>query len=248
MILEICVDNLESFNTAVASGADRIELCSALSEGGLTPSYGFMEVALRSSVPTFMMVRPRGCDFLYSSDEIEMMLRDIYHIKQLNALGVVFGALDENANLNMDAMKALVKASGNMKMTLHRAIDQSQDAFETLDAIMSLGMHRVLTTGQKNNVVEGTQTLAKMKKFVGNKLAIMAGGGVKADTIENVIQQTRVDEIHASATTNRNSKMKFILADSKMGSDNNDNSGDDFKLNVVDPQIVRNLKNIAQRY
>ncbi len=242
MILEICVDNLESFNTAVANGADRIELCSALSEGGLTPSYGFMEVALRAPVPSFMMVRPRGCDFLYTHHEIEMMLRDIYHIKQIGATGVVFGALNENGEVHMEHMKALMKETKGMEATFHRGIDQTREPFEALDAIMSLGMNRVLTTGQKNNVVEGAETLSKMKEFAKGRVTIMAGGGVKPDIIEDVIRRSGVDEIHASATTNRNSNMKFVLNDSQMG------SGSDFQLNVVDAQTVRNLRRIADKF
>ena len=149
MKLEICVDNYESMITAAQNGADRIELCASLSEGGLTPPFSLIEAAMKLSIPVFVMIRPRSCDFLYSSEEIEMMHRDIYMAKSQGAPGVVFGVLTPNGEIDGLAMQSLIKEAAGMQITCHRAVDQVKDIYAAVDILADLGVHRVLTSGQE---------------------------------------------------------------------------------------------------
>jgi copper homeostasis protein len=233
--LEICVDNFESLATAATSGADRIELCASLSEGGLTPPYSFIEAALKISVPVFVMIRPRSCDFLYTSKEIEMMHRDIHIAKKLGAPGVVFGIITAGGEIDSTVMKSLVQAADGMQVTCHRAVDQVQDIYAAIDTLVSLGINRILTSGQAENPYDGMEILAKMVMHAQNRIMIMAAGVTPTD-VREIIQKTGVDEVHSAAATWRPSKMQYIKETAKMG------RGDDFSLNVVDGEIVQAIK------
>lgn len=235
MNLEICVDNYESFSTAIASGADRIELCSSLREGGLTPSYAFMESALKASVPVFMMVRPRSCDFLYAENEIEVMRRDIHAAKKLGAPGVVFGVLTADGQIDFPVMKSLVKEAAGMEVTCHRAFDQVRDVFEAVDSLVELGVKRILTSGQAENPYDGMETLQKVVSHARKRIMIMAAGVTPA-TAKEIALKTGVDEVHSAAAIFRNSGMTYVRCDAKMG------RGDDFTLNVVDGELVKGIK------
>jgi copper homeostasis protein len=233
--LEICIDNYESLNTAIRYGADRIELCASLREGGLTPPYSFIEAALQTSVPVFVMIRPRSCDFLYSSEEIEMMHRDIYNAKKLGAPGVVFGVLTSNGEIDAAAMASLMREAAGMQVTCHRAIDQVRDIYAAIDTLAHIGVSRILTTGQEETPYDGMDALTDMVKYAQRRIMIMAAG-VTPEDVHEIIQQTRVDEVHAAANTWRTSKMQYIKDTAKMG------HGDDFSLNVVDGNIVKAIK------
>lgn len=235
MLLEICVDNHESLLTAVENGADRIELCASLREGGLTPPLSLMEVAQRVSIPVFVMVRPRSCDFLYSSAEIEMMHRDIYHAQQLGFPGVVFGVLTEDGEVDATAMRSLIREAEGMAITFHRAIDQVRDVFGAMDTLMGLGVHRILSTGQVATVFEGMDVLREMVDFAQQRVKIMAAG-VRPHNVREIIEQTGADEVHSSASVWRPSAMTFIHANARMG------QGEDFSLKVTDGEMVRALK------
>jgi copper homeostasis protein len=235
MNLEICVDNYESFATAIKNGADRIELCSSLREGGLTPSYAFMEAALKVNTPVFMMIRPRSCDFLYTDDEVEVMCRDIHAAKKLGAPGVVFGVLTADGNINVSVMKALIKEASGMEVTCHRAFDQVRDVFEAVDSLVELGVKRILTSGQEENPYSGMDMLQKVVAYARKRVMVMAAG-VTPDTVREIVVKAGVDEVHSAASTSRKSGMTYIRSDAKMG------HGDDFYLNVVDGEIVRGIK------
>lgn len=235
MNLEICVDNYESFSTAVASGADRIELCSSLREGGLTPSYAFMEAALKASVPVFMMVRPRSCDFLYTGNEIEIMHRDIHAAKKLGAPGVVFGVLTADGQIDFPVMKSLVREAAGMNVTCHRAFDQARDVFEAVDALVELGVKRILTSGQAENPYDGMDMLHKVVSYARKRIMIMAAG-VTPVTVNEIALKTGVDEVHSAVVMSRSSGMTYVRSDAKMG------HGDDFALNVVDGEQVKGIK------
>ena len=235
MNLEICVDNYESFSTALKNGADRIELCSSLREGGLTPSYAFMEAALKVSQPVFMMIRPRSCDFLYTDHEIEIMHRDIHTAKKLGAPGVVFGVLTADGKINSPVMKSLVKEASGMDVTCHRAFDQVRDAFEALDSLIELGVKRILTSGQAENPYDGVDMLQKIVSHAQKRILIMAAGVTPA-TVKEIVIKAGVDEVHSAASMPRKSNMSYVKSDAQMG------HGEDFSMNVVNGELVREIK------
>lgn len=235
MKLEICVDNFEAMKTAMDNGADRIELCASLSEGGLTPPHSFIQAAVQLRPISYIMIRPRSCDFLYTSDEIEMMHQDIYRVKQLGGLGVVFGVLTADGEIDADAMRSLTNAAAGMAVTCHRAVDQVRDVFAAIDTLADLGVARILTTGQAENPYDGMDMLAKMVKHADGRIKIMAAA-VEPGNVREIVDKTGVHEVHAAALTQRRSKMKYVKDEAKMG------HGDDFTLGVVDGQFVRDLK------
>ena len=235
MKLEICIDNYESLTTAVKTGADRIELCASLKEGGLTPPYSFIEAAMKARVPVFVMIRPRSCDFLYTSKEIEMMHRDIHMAKKLGAPGVVFGVLNAEGEIDRTAMESLVREADGMEVTCHRAVDQVRDLYAAIDTLAELGVKRILTSGQEETPYEGIKTLKNMVHYAQNRILIMAAG-VNPQDVGEIITQTGVDEVHSAATGSRQTQMTFIKDEAKMG------DGEDFSLNIVDGEIVKAIK------
>lgn len=235
MQLEICIDNYESLSTAVSNGADRIELCASLSEGGLTPPCSFIEAAMKFSLPVFIMIRPRSCDFLYTSTEIEMMHRDIYNAKKLGAPGVVFGVLTADGKIDTTVMQSLVRTAAGMQVTCHRAVDQVREVFTAIDTLADLGVARILTSGQAENPYDGIESLSKMVAHAKKRIKIMAAG-VTPENVREIVQRTGVDEVHSAAAAWRSSKMKYIKETAKMG------HGDDFSLNIVNGEIVKSIK------
>lgn len=191
--LEICVDSIESAVVAAKSGATRLELCSALSEGGLTPSVGLFRAIMRLvSIPIFVLIRPRRGDFCYSDDEIQAMCDDISILKKEGAVGFVLGALTVNGSIDKPAMKRLISAarsdSGlehpkNVSLTFHRAIDMVPDPLSCVADIIELGMDRILSSGGKSTAYEGALVLKAMVKKAGDSCIIMAGAGITADNI-----------------------------------------------------------------
>lgn len=235
MKLEICVDNLESLVTAIENGADRIELCASLSEGGLTPPFAFIEAAMRMPVPVFVMIRPRSCDFLYTDGEIEMMHRNIHMAKKLGAPGIVLGVLTADGRIDATAMKSLVREAAGMDVTCHRAVDQVEDIYAAVDVLADLGVKRILTTGQEENPYHGMQVLKKVVDHARGRIMVMAAGVTPQD-VKEIIQVARVDEVHSAAATWRASAMRYVRSDAKMG------HGEDFSLGIVDGDVVRAIK------
>jgi copper homeostasis protein len=235
MNLEICVDNHESLVTAVENGADRIELCASLKEGGLTPPYSFIQAALRGPVPVFVMIRPRSCDFLYTGDEIDMMHEDIYVARNLGAPGVVLGVLNAHGEIDAVAMRSLIQQASGMDVTCHRAFDQVSDVNAAIETLVELGVKRILTSGQAADPYDGITTLGEIVRLARRRIMIMAAGVTPAD-VREVIERTGVDEVHSAAATRRRSYMAYVRSDARMG------DGEDFSLNVVDGEVVRQLK------
>ena len=235
MKLEICVDNYESMTTAIRNGADRIELCASLREGGLTPPASFIEAAMKVSVPVFVMIRPRSCDFLYTDAEIEMMHRDIHTARKLGAPGVVFGVLTPDGDIDATAMRSLVAEAGKMDVTCHRAFDQVRDMHTAVDSLVELGVKRILTSGQEENPYDGIAGLKEIVRSAQNRVMIIAAG-VMPENVREIVEKTGVDEVHSAAATYRKSEMRYIKSEAKMG------HGEDFSLNVVDGEVVRSIK------
>ncbi|MDX1302509.1 copper homeostasis protein CutC [Photobacterium sp.] len=217
--IEVCIDNLESLHYARHGGATRIELCSSLALGGLTPSLGFMKQAIKHvHIPVYAMIRPRQGDFLFSDDEIELMLEDIHAAKQAGLQGVVVGVLTAQSQINRDVLATLVKEAKGLGVTFHRAIDQCLEPFEALDTIMSAGCERVLTSGLKANALAGADTIARMVQHCGNHLSIMAGAGVTAENAAEIIAKSGIKEIHLSGKSTRPSHMINVARQAHMGS------------------------------
>ena len=183
--------------TAERAGAGRVELCANRLEGGTTPSIGLVRTTVaKVRLPVFVMIRPRGGDFLYTSDEIEVMLRDIEAAKGAGAHGIVGGALHANAAIDEDGTEALLEAAAPLPFTFHRAFDLTRDLHEALDTCMALGVARVLTSGGGATAWDGAGALRRLRLRAAERLTILAGGGVRSDHARQLIDHTGVCELH----------------------------------------------------
>lgn len=210
ILIEACVDTVHSALAAEAGGADRIELCDNLVEGGTTPSAGMIEECVaRLSIPVFVIIRPRGGDFLYTSSEVAVMLRDIAHARQLGAAGIVTGALERDATVSRSVMPELLLASSPLPVTFHRAFDLCRDPAETLELLIELGLTRVLTAGQASTALKGAPAIAASVKQAADRLTIIAGGGITEDNVAEVVRITGVTEVHARGTVPVGSGMEW---------------------------------------
>lgn len=196
-MLEVCVDDVAGLDAAIKGGADRIELCAALSVGGLTPSVGLMEKAASCGVPCHAMIRPRSGDFNFSAGEVNVILSDIMAARKVGLTGVVLGALTEAGDLDRPALSRMVAAAGPIALTLHRAIDVTSDPVGAIGTAVDLGFHTVLTSGGARTALEGVETLARMQQAAAGRTAIMAGSGVTSDAIPR-LAATGVQMFHAS--------------------------------------------------
>jgi copper homeostasis protein len=207
--LEVCVDTIDGAIAAQNGGADRIELCSALSEGGLTPSAGLIASAAHLDIPSYVMIRPRCGDFVYSPAEITVMLDDIAAVKQAGLAGVVLGAQTFDGGLDTDVLDRLIKASSGLGVALHRVIDVTPDPLEALEDAIELGIERVLTSGGAEAAVDGTHMISQMMQLAAGRITIMPGSGITAQNVGAFIQETKVTEVHASCAKRTPSEESF---------------------------------------
>jgi copper homeostasis protein len=202
--IEIAVQDLDGVRIALDEGADRVELCSALGVGGLTPSAGLIECAAALSRdrgrPDFVhvLIRPRSGGFFYSVDELDVMLRDIRQARELGAGGVVVGLLDKHGKVDVSSTAALVSAAGPLPVTYHRAIDVAKDASSAVQALAAVGVRRILTSGTARHAIDGLPMLRSLVEHAAGAVQIMAGGGVTAEQLP-VLADTGVDAVHLSA-------------------------------------------------
>ena len=209
--LEVIGFTIESCLIAQAAGAHRIELCDNPSEGGTTPSYGFIKTARENlSIELYPIIRPRGGDFLYSEIEFEVMKADIQICKNLGCDGVVIGMLNADGTVDKKRCKQLVDIAQPMGVTFHRAFDRTKDPFKALEDIISIGCKRILTSGQKSVATDGAALLNELVKQANGRIIIMPGSGVRSDNVENLVKKTNATEFHTSARTYTDSKMEFI--------------------------------------
>jgi len=206
--LEVCVDTHEGLEIAAARGADRIELCTCLSAGGLTPSLGMMELAARLACPTRVMIRPRDGDFTYSAGEIDLMVRDIDVVAGLSLEGVVLGANHADGHLDEAALQRLVGQAKRhrLKVTLHRSFDLAPDLVAALGIARGLGIDAVLTSGGEMDApsgIEALKALVAASKAAGDGIEVMAGVGVGARTVRDLIIRTGVEWVHGSCSLPR---------------------------------------------
>jgi copper homeostasis protein len=233
---EVCIDNVESLIIATQAGAGRIELCASLEVGGLTPSIGLMSMAKRhASVPVYSMIRARQGDFLFSQSDKEQMLLEIHSARQIGLDGVVIGALNKDGTIDTEFCTEAIRLAGEMGVTFHRAIDHCNDALAGLEAILSLGAERVLTSGCAATAEQGINTLQKMVKQANGKLSVMAGAGVNATNVSDIVTQTGVHEVHLSGKSIRESHMAYRNPKATMGN----REIDDFTIPITDYQLVR---------
>lgn len=199
-LIEACVDSVESALAAESGGASRVELCDNLLEGGTTPGAGAIAAArARLRIPLHVMIRPRGGDFCYSDAEFDAMQHDIAMAKELGAAGLVFGVLRPDGTVDVERTRALIALARPLSVTFHRAFDVTPDAFEALEALIELGVDRILTSGQAPSVTDGLPMITELVTRAGSRIVIMACGGVDERNIAQVVRQTHVRELHARA-------------------------------------------------
>jgi copper homeostasis protein len=247
-ILEICANSVESAIMAQAGGAQRVELCENINEGGTTPSYGAIQQARKElSIDLNIIVRPRGGDFLYSEREFEIMCNDIKIAKELGVDGVVFGCLSPDGSVDVLKTKQLVELSKPMKVTFHRAFDVTADPYKSLDDIIECGCNRILTSGQQNKAILGTELIKKLITKANERIIIMPGSGIDESNIEEIYHKTGAVEFHASLRKVVQSKMEYRKQGVSMGGST---SHSEFENLITDPErvkktteILNNLKN-----
>ncbi|HEY1807321.1 MAG TPA: copper homeostasis protein CutC [Acidobacteriaceae bacterium] len=218
MQLEICIDSADSAIAAERGGADRVELCSDLLEGGITPSAGLIAAVRHSiGIGVFVMIRPRGGDFCYTEAEFAVMQEDIRQARDLGADGLVLGVLNEDAAVDVARTAALVRLANPLPVTFHRAIDMTPDPVSALEAVIQAGARRVLTSGGAGKVTDGLATVAHMMAAAGNRLAVMPGGGINPRTIGAVAAATGASEFHAALRTISPSPVRYRKKGLTMG-------------------------------
>ncbi|ALN62695.1 copper homeostasis protein CutC [Lysobacter antibioticus] len=208
--LEISANSLGSALAAQAGGADRVELCENLAEGGTTPSYGTLAVARdRLRIPLYVLIRPRGGDFFYDEPELAVMRADIETCVRLGCDGVVIGALDADGDVDSALCRELIAAAGSLGVTFHRAFDAARDQGSALEAAVALGCERILTSGAAAKAWDGADRIATLVAQAAGRIRLMAGAGVTAQNIVALAQRAGVDELHASAKMPKRSAMRY---------------------------------------
>ncbi len=202
MLLEICAYNIQSCIIAEKAGASRIELCADPTYGGTTPSYGLIQYALSNiSIPVFPMIRPRGGNFIYDADELEIMKKDILACKELGCIGIATGIQLPNGNIDTENMKRLVGLAYPMQVTCHKAFDVTPDAHRSLEDVIDTGCSRILTSGLRKTAVDGVAVLAHLINEAAGRIIIMPGGSVRSSNIAQLIKETGAREFHSSGLT-----------------------------------------------
>jgi copper homeostasis protein len=218
VLIEVCVDSVASAIAAERGGAARVELCSCLTEGGITPSAGMIEsVRNETSIGLHLMIRPRPGDFCYEAEEFQIMRRDIQIAKSLRADGVVLGILNSGGSVDVPRTRELVELARPMSVTFHRAFDMSRDLFRALEDVCASGADRILTSGGEQNCTLGAEALAQLVKAAGQRITIMAGRGINVANAAGIIERTGVPEIHVGMSTHVASPMTFRKTQISMG-------------------------------
>jgi copper homeostasis protein len=221
VLVEACVDAIDAALEAARGGAGRIELCGELLQGGVTPSAGLIAAVWeRIDVPLHVLVRPRTGDFLYTDDELDVMRRDVEQVKTLGVDGIVLGALTADGDVDVARLRSLVELARPMSVTFHRAFDfvRRQDA--ALDALLELGVDRVLTSGGAPTALEGVASIAELVRRAGHRIIVMAGGSITASNVAEIVAAAGVREVHVRGAASVDSAMRHrrdVVSLSKAG-------------------------------
>lgn len=210
-LFEVCANSVESCLAAQAGGADRVELCAGIPEGGTTPSYGDIATAreLLTHTRLHVIIRPRGGDFLYTPLEQRIMLKDIENARRLGADGVVFGCLTPEGDIDITLMKQLLEAAQGMSVTFHRAFDVCRQPKQALETLIQLGFHRILTSGAQPTAEQGIPLLKELQAQASGRIILLAGCGVNENNIARIASETGIREFHFSAREQLTSGMQF---------------------------------------
>ena len=216
---EVCANSVDSCLAAQAGGANRVELCAGIPEGGTTPSYGTIVLARETLADTrlHVIIRPRGGDFLYSTLEQRIMLKDIETAKQAGADGVVFGCLTADGEVDVPLMERLMEAAQGMSVTFHRAFDVCRNPHRALEDIIGLGCDRILTSGQQPTAEQGIPLLKELQQQAAGRIILLAGCGVNEQNIARIARETGIQEFHFSARENIESGMRYRNPSVSMG-------------------------------
>ena len=204
--LEICIDSCFGIEAAVEGGADRIELCSELQFGGLTPSLDVLQLASEISIPSRSMIRPKKGDFIYSLEDLKRMQSEIDMVRFFNIEGVVFGATLPSGVLNRDLLEDLVSHSAGLNLTLHRAVDVINRTTESVQAGIDLGFDTILSSGGKETALEGLSVLSEMQALANGKINIMPGSGISSINAKQILSNCHFDWIHSSCSTQKDAE------------------------------------------
>jgi copper homeostasis protein len=210
-IIEIATTDFTTTKSAVEGGADRIELCAALTEGGTTASYGTIKKCREVfNVQLFPIIRTRSGDFLYTDEEFEIMLNDVKLCKDLGCDGVVIGLLNKNGGIDIKRTSKLIELAYPLEVTFHRAFDRCKDPFEAMEELIEIGCQRILTSGQQHAAPEGIDLITQLIKSADERIIIMPGSGVRKENIKELAEKTGAREFHSSLRGKQKSKMEFV--------------------------------------
>lgn len=235
--IEIATTDFITTKAAVEGGADRIELCAALCDGGTTPSFGTIKKCRENfNVQLFPIIRPRGGDFLYSDEEVEIMMKDAKLCKDLGCDGVVIGLLNADGTIDLKRTAKLIELAYPLEVTFHRAFDRCKNPFEAMEQLIEIGCQRILTSGQQPTAPRGIDLIARLVKAADERIIIMPGSGVRKENIKELAEKTGATEFHSSLRGKQKSKMEFIHPAFA-------NSEESYTNPSIDPQEVKQLRN-----
>ena len=240
VLLEVCANSVESALAAQQGGAARVELCENLFEGGTTPSHGDIQLARKMlHIKLYVLIRPRGGDFLYTDVEYEIITADVKHCIEAGCDGVVIGMLNADGTIDTERCAKLVQMATRMGLgvTFHRAFDMCADLDQALEDIISLGCERILTSGGKSTAIEGSRIIAELIKKANGRITIMPGSGVDEHNVEDLVRFTQVSEVHSSARARKQSGMTFKNDHIIMG----DNYGSEYAYEQTSVDRVRDI-------
>lgn len=210
-VIEIATADFYTTKMAVEGGADRVELCADLYEGGTTPSYGTVRKCREAfDIELFPIIRCRGGDFCYTEEEVEAMYHDALLCKNLGCNGVVIGFLKKDGSIDVERTAQFVEAVYPLEVSFHRAFDRCKDPFEAMEQLIQIGCQRILTSGQKPAATEGMNLIAQLIKAANERIIIMPGSGIRPDNIKLVAAETGAVEFHSSLRTKRKGGMNFL--------------------------------------
>jgi len=244
VLVEVCANSLASARAAQQGGADRVELCSALVEGGLTPSAAAIGLAREQlDIKLHVLIRPRGGDFCYDDTEFAVMVRDIAFCRRAGVDGVVIGLLAPDGNVDFERTRALISAARPMRVTFHRAFDMAANAHRALDNVLELGAERLLTSGQRGSAFEGRGLIADLVRRAGERLIVMPGAGIHEGNVQELVAATGAREVHLSGQTKVASRMIYRNPEVFMGVP----GLPEYEIGVTDAGKIRRVVEAANR-